>query len=165
VISLLVWRTADTRESEFRAKVIKYSVEGNGAGAWSSFDDKDDVVGDDESVIVDIANVGSLPVNAVTLSIRAETPDNKPPKVDVQLAPAIDHEVLQQGDVSVIRFRNALAPGEHVKADMTFSASYHLKSAIRKGLELEQAYVDSEVGAATLVASLEKPDKRASEKK
>ena len=157
VISLFVWRTADTRASELREKIIKYSVDSGGGGGSSSFDDKPRVHFDVDSTIVEvaIANDGSLPVSGVTLSISTNGFEHEGFKPEVTLMPAVDREIVEQGSVLVVRLKNPLGPKEHVSASVVFYKAIPAKEFV-SDFKLEQAYVDSEVGAGVLVASLSK---------
>jgi hypothetical protein len=108
MISLFVWRSADTRASELREKVIKYSVDSGGGGGSSSFDDKPTVHFDFDSSIVNvaIANDGSLPVSGVILSISTNGFKHEGFKPEVTLTPAVDREIVEQGSVLVVRLKN-----------------------------------------------------------
>jgi hypothetical protein len=156
MISLFVWRSTDTRASEFREKVIKYSVDSGGgwSGGSSSFDKPTVHFDVDSSVVnVAIANDGSLPVGGVILSISTNGFEHEGFKPELTLTPAVDREIAEQGSVLVVRFKNPLGPKEHVSASVTFYKAIPAKDFVSH-FKLEQAYVDSEVGAGVLVASL-----------
>jgi hypothetical protein len=159
-VSLLVWKTSDTRASELRQKVIKYSVEPRGGSAGSGFGtDPNETTTATEDVGVEITNAGSLPVGSVTLSVSSITAGTAHLEADVQLKPAVDHEVVQQGNVFVIRLKNPIGPGEHVSASIGISDTFPSSDESTTNFRLNQAYVDSEVGAGVLIAGLDKDTK------
>jgi hypothetical protein len=158
VISLLVWRTADTRESELRAKTVKYSVESHGQLArWTGGKTKTGLLDLKVSRFVNvlITDDGSQPVSGVTLSVSRNS--SAAVQATVDLVPPIDHEAVQMGNLLIVRLKNPLGVKEQVKVNIAFTTQYETAQS-RAIVDLKQAYVDSEVGAATLVASLdEKP--------
>ena len=131
-------RTADTRASDLREKVIKYSVDDNSVKTvpYKSVFFGFDKVAVSVIIGVDITNDGSLPVNRITLSISTESPGGNMPNYSVQLTPALDHEAIPQGDVLIIRLKNPLGVKEHVKAEVLFKA---ISPPIMEKFKLKQA--------------------------
>jgi hypothetical protein len=162
VIAVAAWYTSDTRANELKRKVIKYSVDAttvggsfSGPGDESKTDKSDSV---SQAVVVDIVNDGSLPVSGVTLSIAAQTAFERT-ETAVELKPSVDHEIVPQGNVTVVRFKNPLGPKDHVSATVTFTRTIPAGRQFYEAIKLTQAYVDSEVGQAILVASLGRPSR------
>jgi hypothetical protein len=152
-LSILVWRTSDTRISEIRQKVVKYSVESGGGSAASGFGERpDEPVTESDEIYVEMTNTGSLPVGGVTLSVSSQTIGNGHLASEVQLKPAVDHEIVQQGNDFVVRLKNPVGPNEHISATVRISDTF--PANVKDGFKLDQAYVDSEVGAAIYVPSL-----------
>ena len=106
-----------------------------------------------KDVTVEIVNDGSLPVNGVTLSISTGVVFDPVPTATVVLKPAVDREIVKQDEVLIVRLKNPLGPKEHVSAVVTFIKDVTGKR-FDDDFKLGQAYVDSEVGAGILVASL-----------
>ncbi len=138
-----------------REKTIKYSVSRGGSATRNGFGNG--MGADVQPILAEIVDAGSLPVGAVTLSIRMNLAGGNLPRRLITLYPALDHDEIVQGDVVVIRLKNPLGPKERVRVVMWFFFMYPSGSVPPQPQQpvLEQAYVDSEVGAATLVASLE----------
>jgi hypothetical protein len=153
-IAVSIWTlvTSDTRISELRQKVLKYSVENGGGGGASGFGESpnEPVIGY-EDVYIEVTNAGSLPVGGVTLSVSSQTMGNGHLAADVELKPAVDREVVQQGNVFVVRLKNPIGPKEHITATVKISDTF--PANLKDGFKLDQIYVDSEVGAATYVPS------------
>ena len=152
-ISVVVWRTSDTRISELRQKVIKYSVESGSGTAGTGFGERpDEPITASEEIYVEITNAGTLPVGGVTLSVSSLTMGNGHLTSEVQLKPAVDREIVQQGNNFVVRLKNPIGPNEHISATVRVTDTF--PANLTDGFKLDQAYVDSEVGAATYVPSL-----------
>jgi hypothetical protein len=169
IVSIFVWRTADTRATEVKDKIVKYSVDTtsdetddvsspggkkgkNSQGLPAEFPpektiDKEDVVR------VNIWNTGMLPTKNVTLTITTQTVDGKLPPYRVELNPATDYEPVVQGSNLVVRLQNPLGPKSKIEATVTFDTVKNHREAV-KGFTPKEAFVDSEMGAAILVASL-----------
>ena len=149
--------TADTRSSELKQKILKYSVDSSTAGGDFSGpgdENKAATYSVSRDIEIDVVNDGSLPVGGVTLSVLAEGDFEPAPKVTVILKPAVDREIAQQDNATIVRLRNPLGPKEHVFASVTLTKIVPAKTGFYEALKLRQAYVDSEIGAGILVASL-----------
>jgi hypothetical protein len=167
LISILVWRTADTRASELRDKLIRYSVAQSmeyldspphgPIDKWGFHtylpDEKEDLINESQGVEVTITNAGKLPVKDVSLTISTSGGNDTLPPHEVHILPAKVREESVTGADLVIHLKNALGPNEQVVARVDFTLRKDRK-LLAKDFSLDEAFVESEVGAATLVGSL-----------
>jgi hypothetical protein len=164
IVSIAVWRTADTRATELRDKVVTYSVENRTSSTVPAHKNEDfehatvdvsdaNTIDEDEVVDVNITNTGALPTKDITLTISTKSDDGKMPPYSVELNPAVDREIVAQDTNLVIRLKNPLGPKSNIESLATFHVKKNHKQ-IAKGFTPKEASVASEVGLATLVASI-----------
>jgi hypothetical protein len=166
-ISLFVWRTTDTRASELREKVIRYSVVMTFDTIANEFSAKKKktkdpkqiaggegkLIEETDTVELDISNTGTLPTKDVTITIPTQSPDGKIPPYHIELEPAREYDPIVRGSSLVIHFRNPMGAQSEVQATVKFDAARNGRQAV-KGFTVKDPLVDSEVGGASLIGFL-----------
>jgi len=107
----------------------------------------------EQTVVAIITNHGSLPARDVTVTVATEDTKGHLPPYTIELSPAADREVVTEGSNVVVRLKNPLGPKKSIEAQIKFTTATTLQPSKTKEFTVGEAFVDSEVGAATLVPS------------
>ena len=121
--------------------------------AYASKYPPEKIVNKTDVVRMNIWNAGTLPTKDVTFTIATQSDNGKLAPYHVNLNPATDFERVVEDSNLVVRFKNPLGPNSHIQAVVTFDTVVDNKEIV-KGFSPTEAFVDSEMGSATLIANV-----------